>query len=624
MVRLRILVLTAGAYAVAFAALDVDALIRQVSTYDWGQDPSALRQLEAESLRVAGTPNSAPLEKRLVAALSSAQTQAARDAYCRDLSVLGTSASVPALAPMLLKADTAEMARYALERIPGQAATDALRKALPQAPPSAKTGIVNSLGRRRDAASVPAIKPLLTASDPRLVEASATALSHIGTPDARHALISSTVSPAVADALLMVASNEKGPAADQIYKKLQTSDNEAVRMAVLRGMARADGAKAVPALEAALKSNSPRLRGVAVRELAVLDRSALMRQTDVAPVEVLTALADSGQADVVTVLEQHLTAEAAPVRVAALNGLAKVGTAKDIPLVAAKAAETAGPEQAAARSALASIRGAGADAAVLNAIPSAAPGVKVELIRAAGERGIRSASDTLLKTATDPNKAVRAESIRALRETAGPEQVPALVALLMKTQDDNERKEYERAVAFAIRRSKEARVTDVVQAYESVSDSDVKTSLLGVMSAVGSSDALPVVRQALKSNDADVQRAAINALASWPSVDPADDLLTIAQTSTNPSQQVLALRGYVKLVQIPSNRPPAETSKLLARAMAAAKRPDEKKLVIAAAQRVITPESLELVKKSADDPAVAAEAKRAQTALERGLTFRRN
>ncbi len=468
MVRLRILVLAAAGCVAALAAADVDALIRQVSTYDWGQDPSALRQLEAEAFHAAGTPNAAPLEKRLVAALSSAQTPAARDAYCRDLSVLGTSVSVPALAPMLLKADTAEMARYALERIPGQAATDALRKALPQAPASAKTGIVNSLGRRRDAASVPGIRPLLTASDPRLVEASATALAHIGTPDARQALMSANVSPAVADALLMVASNEKGAAADQIFKKLQASDNEAVRMALLRGMARADGSKAVPALEAALKSNSPRLRGVAVRELAVLDRSALARQTDVAPVEILTALADSGQADVVTVLEHHLTSEAAaPVRIAALNGLAKVGTAKDIPLVAAKAAESTGPEQAAARSALASIRGAGADAAVLHAIPSAAPGVKVELIRAAGERGIRSASETLLKTATDPDKTVRAESIRALRETAGPEQVPALVALLVKTQDDNERKEYERAVAFAIRRSKEARVTDVVRAYES-------------------------------------------------------------------------------------------------------------------------------------------------------------
>ena len=32
----------------------------------------------------------------------------------------------------------------------------------------------------------------------------------------------------------------------------------------------------------------------------MLDRSALARQTDVAPVEILTALADSGQADVVT------------------------------------------------------------------------------------------------------------------------------------------------------------------------------------------------------------------------------------------------------------------------------------------------------------------------------------
>ena len=176
----------------AFAAADVDVLIRQVSTYEWGQDPSALRQLEAEALRAAGTPNAAPMEKRLVAALGSAQTQAARDAYCRDLSVLGTSVSVPALAPMLLKADTAEMAVMRWRRIPGQAATDALRKALPQAPASAKTGYCELAWPSPRRCFCRGIRPLLTASDPRLVEASATALAHIGTPDARQALMSAT------------------------------------------------------------------------------------------------------------------------------------------------------------------------------------------------------------------------------------------------------------------------------------------------------------------------------------------------------------------------------------------------------------------------------------------------
>lgn len=624
MLRVNRLALVAASCFTAVNAADVDALIRQVSSYEWGQDPSAVRQLEAETLHSAGTHAASTLEKRLDAALGKAQTQAARDAYCRDLSVIGTAASVPALAPMLLRAETAEMARYALERIPDKAAVEALRRALPQAPPSAKAGIVNSLGLRRDAASARAIKALLSSSDPRIAQASAAALAHIATSEAREALMAAALTPAVANALLMLASREKGSSADEIYRKLQKSDSEAVRMAVLRGLARNDGAKAVPVLEEAIRSGSPRVRNIAIRELASLDRSALMKQTEVAPVQVLTALADTGQPDVLPLLQNHLSAPSAEVRIAALNGIAKLGATKRIDLIAAIASEATGEEQSAARYALASIRSPGTDSAILDSMPSTAPKTKIELIRAIGERGMRSATDLLLKTATDPDKVVRAESIRALRETAGPEQVPALIVLLVKTQDDSERREYERAVAFAIRRSKDARVDEVMRAFQSCSDPDVRTSLLGVMASVGNSEALPVVRQALKSSDSDVQRAAINALAAWPSPEPASDLLTIAQTSANPAQHVLALRGYVKLVQLPSNRPPAETAKLLERAMGAAKRPDEKKLIIAAAQRVVTPESLELVKKFVDDPAVAAEAKQAQTALERGLTFRRN
>ena len=105
---------------------------------------------------------------------------------------------------------------------------------------------------------------------------------------------------------------------------------------------------------------------------------------------------------------------------------------------------------------------------------------------------------------------------------------------------------------------------------------------------------------------------------------PAGPSLSLAQTSTNAAHQVLALRGYVRLVQIPTNRPPAETARMLAQGLAAAKRPEEKKIVIAAAQRVITPESLALVKTLISDPVVAAEAKAAVTALERGLMYRRN
>jgi HEAT repeat protein len=619
-----ILALAAAAYAA-----DISATLEQVATYEYGKEPASVRQLEFIVTKAGGTPEAASLEKQIVGAFASTKTLAGKDALCRALAVIGTSTSVPTLAPMLTDAETAEMARYALEQIPGTAASEALRAALPKAPTASKPGIVVSLGRRKDTASVAAIKPLLASPEALLANAAASALGQIGDAASRDALVAAKPSQAVTDALLVIAQKAPSTSAATIYKRLYATENpEAVRMAALRGLARANPKEAIPVLTAALKSDSQSLQGIAIRELATVEGAGLSkRMSDLPPkaqVRALAALIDSGKPDVLPVLEQSLTHSDESVRVAALHGIAKLGSAKQIAALASRAASTTGDEQAAARSALGSLRGKDADAAVLSAIDAADPKVKVELIRAAGERGIPTAPETLLKSATDTNRPVRAESIRALRETAGTAHVPALVALLVKTEDENDRMEYERTVAAAIRRSKEAPVVELTKAYQAAADPDLQTSLLSVMAAVGNNESLPIIREALKSKEVDVQRAAINALSSWPSPDPMNDLLTLAQTATSPSQQVLALRGYVKLVQIPTNRPPAETAKMLAAALGAAKRPDEKKVVIAAAQRVMAPESLELVKSVASDPAVAAEAKNAITALERGLSYRRN
>src|SRR5439155_4849148 len=196
--------------------------------------------------------------------------------------------------------------------------------------------------------------------------------------------------------------------------------------------------------------------------------------------------------------------------------------------------------------------------------------------------------------ASDANRSVRSESIRALRETAGPREVAALLALLAKASVESDRREFERAVAGAIRRSSEAPITGVTAAYTSSTDPGVRISLLNVLSTVGNSAALPVLRQALQDPSTEIRRAALNALSGWPTAEPMEDLLTLARSADDPVRQILALRGYIKLVQIPSNRSPAETARLLKTALEAATRADEKRAVLAAAQRLVCPESLEL------------------------------
>src|SRR6185436_16435863 len=108
------------------------------------------------------------------------------------------------LAAMLSSADTAEMARDALERIPGARSLAALRHALGRTASPVQTGIVVSLGRRKDAASIEGIRRLLASRDAKLAAAAAWALGNIGTPAARDALFAAPASPAVTDALLAV------------------------------------------------------------------------------------------------------------------------------------------------------------------------------------------------------------------------------------------------------------------------------------------------------------------------------------------------------------------------------------------------------------------------------------
>ena len=189
-------------------------------------------------------------------------------------------------------------------------------------------------------------------------------------------------------------------------------------------------------------------------------------------------------------------------------------------MLAGRAAASGGDEQAAARAALAGLRDPAADAAILKSLPAADPKAKLELIRAVGARGTPSASDVLLEAAEDPNRAVRLESIRALRDTANLAQVPALLQRLAKAGSDTERRELERTTAAAIRRSPGSPLADVSRSYAATSDADARASLLNVAAAVGSAEGLPLLRQALQDPDADLQLAALRAMSAWPTPAP--------------------------------------------------------------------------------------------------------
>ncbi len=186
------------------------------------------------------------LETRLAAVLPTDVSRDAKDFVCRKLMVIGTAASVPALAALLPDKELSHMARYALERIPAAEAAQALRDALPKLSGALQVGVIGSLGVRQDAASVPALAALLGDADAAVAGAAAYALGDIRTAEAVKSLAKATPSDTAAKAAVtdgslacaegLLASGQKAEAL-AVYKRfVGAGQPKHVRLAATRGM----------------------------------------------------------------------------------------------------------------------------------------------------------------------------------------------------------------------------------------------------------------------------------------------------------------------------------------------------------------------------------------------------
>jgi hypothetical protein len=214
----------------SFDVASLDAPFAALKAYDWGADAASFATIDAAAIAAhADASLQAELEQRLTAILGPGASRAAKEYACRKLMMIGTAASVPALAALLGDKDNSHMARFALERIEALEAAEAMRGALAAAQGDLRIGIVGSLAKRRDVASVPAIAALL-AADPKTAAAAAAALGMIASPEAIAALekadplAAAPLGPAVADARLACAeallAGSKRPEAVAVYKSL--------------------------------------------------------------------------------------------------------------------------------------------------------------------------------------------------------------------------------------------------------------------------------------------------------------------------------------------------------------------------------------------------------------------
>jgi HEAT repeat protein len=274
------------------------------------------------------------------------------------------------------------------------------------------------------------------------------------------------------------------------------------------------------------------------------------------------------------------------------------------------AAVAAGGELAApAADSLRVIYGPGIDEAIVTALKHADGGLQATLIDVLESRRATCAVPFLLEQAADPEATIRSRAIRALGSVAQPDALPAMIDLLLRTPKGQERDDLEKAIVLVAGRANDpGQQSAPVLARLSRADDAQSIILLPLVGRIGGKAALATVQQSLNNGNAEIHDAALRALCNWPDASVAQNLMDVVNRSDSQEARIPALRAYIRVVSLPSERLAAETLAMLKLAMDKASRADEKKLILSRAPSARCLETLRWVLPFVDDPELARDA----------------
>jgi HEAT repeat protein len=542
---------------------------------------------------------------------------------CKQLSIHGSAECVPELAKLLADSQLASWARIALEAIPDPSVDAALIEAARSLEGRLLVGTVNSIGVRRSADATGDLTALLGVDDAEVASAAAVALGRIGNDAATEALrkalagAKSDVRSAVAEGCILCAERcvSEGRLAEaiEIYDEVRRADVpkprklEATRGAIL-ARAGDGGDGAVDLLVEQLDSEDKQFfrLGLAVaRELPGdgVAEALAAHLPEMAPEHAgLTLIALSERTP--AVLSPAILAAArqgdARVRLAAVGAVGRLGGGEHVAVLLEIAGEDDAELAAAARAALAALPGDGVAEAIKQRLADADGPALAALIQVIGERRIE-ATDALVKALSHADEAIRAAALKALGATVGPQDLGILIDRLVASEGADADAARSALETAAIRMPDGDAAARVIAAAIAQASPENKARLLRVLGAVGSGQALEAIAKAARGGDAALQDVATRVLGEWMTVDAAPALLELATDPANERFQVRALRGYLRIAR-QFRLSDAERAEMCAKALAAAKRPQERQLILEILERYPSVATLAVAVDARDEP----------------------
>ncbi len=618
----------------------IDDAIDAITSYELGDDPSDLRFIEQVVNDTFGNEDvRRALAEKLAAVLEDPDAGFyAKRFVCRQLHHLGTPNVVPAVAPLLSDPELSDVARYAIERMDAPEVDEAYLEALSKATGDVQIGLIHGLGERKSRPAIDVLCELVTDEDTDIACAAMLALGKIGGIRAARTLeglengLTVERMPTWADAYLLCADNlvAAGHAgqAQSIYESVYRSglpDN--FRVVALRGIVQVQGDDATVVVVEALRERNRAIReaaaAVARRVPGGAATHAFAGELPDLPPEtqalLLISLAHRGDPGALPAVTSAARSDTELVRNAALEAMALLGDANSVALLTEIAASDEDQARGLARTALTRMPGQDINVALVYRMGNApVPAYRAEAARALGSRLASRAAPALVEAASDEAPEVRGAALDALAAVAPPETFPGIIAVLVASQDSETRDAAQNA---AIRVSQRAEDTAepanvVAEAFGRTGTSvPARAALLRVLGQQGCETALPTVVNAAGARDPEVRGTALRVLSQWPNSAAMDDLLRLAKNASDDTERVIALRGFLRMIEMPSDRNVEQTLELYREADALAKTADETKLVLSGLGKMGHPAAMELIRPYLEDPAVRAEAELAAQAV---------
>jgi len=574
-------------------------------------------------------------QARLIAVLQSDAAPQERAITCKRLAICGTKDAVPALAALLPDEKLASWARIALEAIPDPAADEALRAAVGRLQGRLLVGVINSIGVRRDAKALEILVKRLHDADAEVASAAAVALGRIGGGAACGALEQSlagapaAVRSAAAEGCILCAerylAEGKRAEAVKVYDLVRKAEVPKQRVVeATRGAILARQSAGVPLLVEQLQSADKAHFAIGLRTARELPGreateaivSELGRAAPERQVLLILALGDRGDAAALPAVLQAAKTGQGEVRSAAIRGLRRLGDATCVPLLLEAALEANEGLSQTAIEVLADLPGRQIDDALAGQLSKAEGKRREVLIQLVGRRNIAGAVSALLKAAEDPDDQIRAAALRGLGFTIEFRDLPVLIARVVRPlEKPEEAKAAEEALRAACERmpDREACAGKLVAAM-SQATVPARCKFLEILTALGGGKALEAVGAAAKDPDPQIQDAGSRLLGEWMSVDAGPVLLDLAKTATDAKYETRALRGYIRLAR-QFVMPDQQRVEMCRTALAAARRDEERKLVMEVLERYPSVETLRLAVEAAKVPSLKNDAARASLVI---------